>query len=47
MACLVGIFERVTTPVTASLYAVREGLRLGCISQVFQLRSLGELWERN
>ncbi len=41
IACLVGIFKPSTTPVTAPLYAVLEGLCLGAISQVFELRYPG------
>jgi uncharacterized YccA/Bax inhibitor family protein len=38
IACLVGTFKPSTTPVTAPLYAVLEGLCLGAISQMMNLR---------
>ena len=41
IACMVGVFKPATTPVTAPLYAVLEGLCLGCISQIFELRFPG------
>jgi len=41
ISCLVGIFKPTTTPVTAPLYAVCEGLFLGVISQMMQLRYPG------
>ena len=41
IACLVGIFKPATTPVTAPLYAVLEGLCLGAISQIAELRYPG------
>jgi uncharacterized YccA/Bax inhibitor family protein len=41
ITCMVGIFKPTTTPVTAPLYAVLEGLLLGCISQVMELRYPG------
>ena len=41
IVCMVGIFKPTTTPVTAPLYAVLEGLLLGCISQVMELRFPG------
>ena len=39
--CMVGIFKPTTTPITAPLYAILEGLCLGCISQVMELRFRG------
>ncbi len=41
VVCLVGIFMPKTTPVTAPLYAALEGLALGAISQVMNLRYAG------
>jgi uncharacterized YccA/Bax inhibitor family protein len=41
IACLVGIFKPATTPITAPIYAVLEGLFLGAISQVIELRYHG------
>jgi uncharacterized YccA/Bax inhibitor family protein len=41
IVCLVGIFKPATTPITAPLYAVLEGLFLGCISQVMEVRFPG------
>ncbi|HYG36801.1 MAG TPA: Bax inhibitor-1/YccA family protein, partial [Clostridia bacterium] len=41
IACLVGTFKPTTSPVTAPLYAVLEGLFLGAISQVFEMRYKG------
>jgi len=38
IACLVGTFKPTTAPVTAPLYAVLEGLCLGAISQIAELR---------
>jgi len=38
IACLVGTFKPSTTPITAPLYAVLEGLCLGAISQMTELR---------
>jgi uncharacterized YccA/Bax inhibitor family protein len=39
VACMVGIFKPTTSPIAAPIYAVLEGLCLGAISQVFELRS--------
>jgi uncharacterized YccA/Bax inhibitor family protein len=36
---MVGIFKPTTSPIAAPIYAVLEGLCLGAISQVFELRS--------
>jgi uncharacterized YccA/Bax inhibitor family protein len=36
IACLVGVFKPSTSPITAPLYALFEGLCLGAISQVFE-----------
>jgi len=41
VACLVGTFKPATTPVAAPIYALLEGLALGCISQVFEGRYHG------
>ena len=41
VACLVGTFKPATTPITAPLYALLEGLALGAISQVTELRYPG------
>jgi len=41
IVCLIGIFKPATTPVTAPLYAVLEGLALGAISQGVNLRYPG------
>ena len=41
IACMVGVFKPKTTPITAPLYAVLEGLSLGAISQVFEQRFSG------
>ena len=41
IACLVGIFKPTTTPFTAPLYAVLEGLCLGAISQMTELHLPG------
>jgi uncharacterized YccA/Bax inhibitor family protein len=41
IACLVGTFKPATTPVTAPLYAVMEGLCLGALSQILNLRYPG------
>ena len=41
ITCLVGTFKPTTTPVTAPLYAVFEGLCLGAISQMMQIRYPG------
>lgn len=41
IVCLVGMFKPATTPITAPLYAVLEGLALGCISQIFEQRYHG------
>lgn len=41
IACLVGIFKPTASPVAAPIYAVLEGLFLGAISQVFELRYPG------
>ena len=41
VACLVGIFKPVTSPIAAPIYAVLEGLCLGAISQVIELRYHG------
>jgi len=38
VACLVGTFKPSTTPITAPLYACLEGLCLGAISQITELR---------
>jgi uncharacterized YccA/Bax inhibitor family protein len=36
IACLVGTFKPAASPIAAPLYAVLEGLALGCISQVIE-----------
>ena len=41
IACLVGIFKPVSSPIAAPIYAVLEGLCLGAISQVIELRYHG------
>ena len=41
IACLVGVFKPAASPVAAPIYAVLEGLCLGAISQVFELRYPG------
>lgn len=41
IACLVGIFKPATSPIAAPIYAVLEGLCLGAISQVIELRYHG------
>ncbi len=41
VACLVGIFKPTTSPIAAPLYAAFEGLVLGSISQVIELRYPG------
>ena len=41
IACLVGIFKPATSPIAAPIYAILEGLCLGAISQVFELRYPG------
>jgi uncharacterized YccA/Bax inhibitor family protein len=41
VVCLIGIFKPSTTPVTAPLYAGLEGLALGAISQMMNLRYAG------
>ena len=41
IACLVGIFKPPTSPIAAPIYAVLEGLCLGAISQVIELRYHG------
>jgi uncharacterized YccA/Bax inhibitor family protein len=41
IACLVGTFKPTTSPVAGPLYAVLEGLALGAISQVVQVRYPG------
>jgi uncharacterized YccA/Bax inhibitor family protein len=41
IACLVGTFKPATSPVAAPAYAVLEGLVLGALSQIFQLRYPG------
>jgi uncharacterized YccA/Bax inhibitor family protein len=41
IACMVGIFKPTTSPIAAPAYAVLEGLCLGCISKVFELRFQG------
>jgi uncharacterized YccA/Bax inhibitor family protein len=41
IACMVGIFKPTTSPIAAPVYAVLEGLCLGAISQVFELRYPG------
>jgi len=41
IACLVGTFKPTTAPVAAPIYAVFEGLCLGAISQVMQIRYPG------
>jgi uncharacterized YccA/Bax inhibitor family protein len=41
IACMVGIFKPATSPIAAPVYAVLEGLCLGAISQVFELRYPG------
>jgi uncharacterized YccA/Bax inhibitor family protein len=41
VVCMIGIFRPATTPVTAPLYAVLEGLALGCLSQIFERRYPG------
>ncbi len=38
IACLVGTFKPTTTPITAPLYAVLEGLCLGALSQIMNVR---------
>jgi uncharacterized YccA/Bax inhibitor family protein len=41
IACMVGIFKPTTSPIAGPIYAVLEGLCLGAISQVFELRYPG------
>ena len=41
IACMVGIFKPTASPIAAPIYAVLEGLCLGAISQVFELRYPG------
>jgi uncharacterized YccA/Bax inhibitor family protein len=41
VVCLIGLFKPATTPFTAPLYAVLEGLALGAISQLTNLRYPG------
>jgi uncharacterized YccA/Bax inhibitor family protein len=41
VACLVGTFKPATSPVAAPIYAVLEGLAIGCISQVIEHRYPG------
>ncbi len=41
VACLVGTFKPTTTPFTAPIYAVLEGLALGAISQMLQQKYPG------
>jgi len=41
IACLVGTFRPATSPIAAPLYALLEGLALGAISQVINLRYPG------
>lgn len=41
IACLVGTFKPSTCPVAAPAYAVLEGLALGCVSQIFEVRFPG------
>lgn len=41
VACMVGIFKPATTPITAPIYALLEGLALGAISQIFEARYPG------
>jgi len=41
VVCLIGIFKPATTPLTAPLYAALEGLALGAISQMMNLRYAG------
>jgi uncharacterized YccA/Bax inhibitor family protein len=41
IACMVGIFKPATSPIAAPIYAVLEGLALGAISQVMQVRYPG------
>src|SRR3569832_1274003 len=36
IACLVGTFRPATAPVAAPIYAVLEGLALGCLSQIIE-----------
>src|SRR5215469_18628428 len=36
IACMVGTFKPAASPIAAPLYAVLEGLALGCISQVIE-----------
>ena len=36
VACLVGTFKPATSPIAAPIYALLEGLALGCISQVIE-----------
>ena len=41
IACMVGIFKPATSPIAAPIYAVLEGLCLGAISQIIELRYHG------
>jgi uncharacterized YccA/Bax inhibitor family protein len=41
IACLVGTFKPATSPIAAPIYAVLEGLCLGAISQVMEMRYHG------
>ncbi len=41
IACLVGTFKPATSPIAAPIYAVLEGLALGAISQMFEIRAPG------
>jgi len=41
IACLVGTFKPTTSPIAAPFYAILEGLALGAISQVIELRYPG------
>ena len=41
IACLVGTFKPATSPIAAPIYAVLEGLALGAISQMFEIRFPG------
>jgi uncharacterized YccA/Bax inhibitor family protein len=41
VACLVGTFKPATSPIAAPIYAVLEGLALGCLSQVIERRYPG------
>ena len=41
IACLVGTFKPATSPIAAPIYAVLEGLALGAISRMFEVRAPG------